>query len=233
MNASFVIKIGGSLLYNDDVTPNKAFLLKLKEWHAKYKPLIDKLVVVIGGGKLSREVGENVKSLIPPEHIHDVAMQITQVNAEIVKGYLADESIITPQTLKEALTVLESNQPGIVISGGLKKGWSTDMDAAVFADVLKLKQVYKLSNVEGVFDGDPKQNPNAKLITKITWREYMSLFEINSKSTHQPNKSSPISAETALFCAQKGITYFVAGGKNIYDKADLSMVFESGTVITP
>lgn len=229
---NIVIKVGGSLLYNDDLRLNELFLFKLKKWYDTNKSKISKLVIVTGGGKLSRNLGGNIKGLVLGDNAHGVAMQITQVNAEVVKGYLNDNEIYVPQQLSEALEFIQRDITGVMISGGLKQGWSTDMDAAVFADALKIETVYKLSNVDYVYDSDPRINKEAKKIEEITWKEYFKLFNISESSVHQPNVSSPVSVEASIFSQKKNLTFFISGGKNIYEKEDLSLVFESGTRIT-
>lgn len=230
---TLVLKIGGSLIYNDDLRVNELFLFKLKTWFTKYAKSIDRVVIVVGGGKLSRQVGRSVNGIVDNESIHDISMQITQVNAEILKGSLSGWHISSAQTLREATDIILKNPRFILISGGLKKGWSTDMDAAVFADLLKVDRVYKLSNIEGVYTADPKLDKTATFIESITWDEYNRLFDIHENSFQKPNQSAPISPETAIFCKSKKLTYYVSGGKNIYETDDLANVFESGTVIRP
>lgn len=228
-----VIKIGGSLMYNDDMRLNELFLNKFKSWYTKHRKNIGKLAITVGGGKLSRQMGNSIKGIVNVTELHGVAMQITQVNAEILRGTLSDKDIVVPQTLGEAFDALSRPLDVTVISGGLKEGWSTDMDAASFADALNVKTIYKLSNVEGVYTSDPKKDLSAKKIENISWEEYFNLFDISSDSTHKPNSSSPVSVETAVFSRQKGFTFFVSGGNKIYEKEDLSLVFESGTKIHP
>lgn len=230
---NLVIKVGGSLLYDDNLELNINFLNLLKNWYEKYNNEINKLVIVVGGGKLSRKLGKTLNNSVSPENVHDVSMQVTQVNAEIVKGYLNVIDAFVPQHLTEALDELQRPKKSVVVTGGLKSGWSTDMDAAVFADKLGIKTIYKLSNIDGVYTADPKLNPEAKKLINITWNEYIETFNINLNESHIPNNSSPISVETVVFCKNKGITYFVSGGKNLLNQSDLALVFESGTKISP
>jgi uridylate kinase len=230
---NLVIKVGGSLLYDDNLELNTDFLNLLKNWYQKHSESIQKLVIVVGGGKLSRKLGKALIDTVSSENVHDVSMQVTQVNAEIVKGYLNISDAFVPQHLNEALDELQRDKKSVIVTGGLKSGWSTDMDAAVFADSLGIKTIYKLSNIDGVYTSDPKANPDAKKITNITWNEYLEVFNINVNETHAPNNSSPISVETVIFCKNKNITYFVSGGKNLLNQTDLSLVFESGTKISP
>lgn len=229
----FVVKVGGSLLYNQDMRINELFLGKLKDWFDTYSKDFEKLAIVVGGGKLSRQVGNTLKGIVSGDSSHNVAMQITQVNAEIVKGYLNSKEAYVPQLLTQAIDELKREGRRLVISGGLKEGWSTDMDSAVFADALGLKEVYKLSNIDHVYTSDPNVDKNAKPIKQLTWDEYFEMFNISVNSTHSANLSLPISVETAIFCKNKGITFYVSGGSTIYSSNSLSEVFKSGTCIKP
>lgn len=229
---NIVIKVGGSLLYNDDLSLNEKFLEKLKSWYELHKGNIGKLVIVVGGGKLSRNVGKQIVNLVETHDIHEVSMQITQVNAQIVKGFLKINNAFVPQHLMEAVEYMQREEKVVIITGGLKEGWSTDMDALVFANALKLEKVYKLSNIDYVYDSDPKENPNAKPIKQITWSEYCEMFDIKEGTEHKPNKSAPVSSEASIFAKNKGITMYISGGQKIYESNSLSEVFESGTVLS-
>jgi uridylate kinase len=230
-----VIKVGGSLFYNEKLEINVNVLVHVKKWYEKYKSKLNNIVFVTGGGKLSREMGEKVKSFSNiEEDIHSVSMEATQLNSQILKAYLNDKSIYVPQRLGDAYEYLIGDGKGrAMVSGGLKHGWSTDMDAAIFADILKEKKVYKLTDVEGVYTDDPKLSPSAKIIEDITWDEFMQKFGISKTSKHTPNLHVPVSAESAIFCETKGITMYIAGGKNINNENGLENVFESGTKIHP
>ncbi len=64
-----------------------------------------------------------------------------------------------------------------MVSGGQKVGWSTDMDAAVFADALTLDRVFKVSNVDYIYDKDPKEFFDAKPIKDMTWKSILRCFQ--------------------------------------------------------
>lgn len=231
-----VVKIGGSLMYTSRFDINGATLAKIKGWYVKNKEKIDNIVLVTGGGKLSRELGGQVKEQTKADSlVHNVAMEATQVNSHILKAYIGDNEVYVPAKLGDAYEYLIDNdsKKRFMISGGLKCGWSTDMDAAVFADILKEKIFYKLSDVEGVYTKDPNEYSNAEMIKDISWKDYMKMFHISAKTDHKPNMHIPISSETAIFCEAKGVSVFVSGGRNIRDNADISNVFETGTLIHP
>lgn len=228
-----VLKIGGSILYDNTLNVNFKILEKVKIWYESNKDNYEKIAMVTGGGGLSRDLQKKIAgSIVGQEYLHNIAMYITQTNATVVHGYLGDMSIYIPKKLGDACEFLLDNGKTL-ISGGLKVGWSTDMDAAVFADLLDVDIVYKVSNIDYIYESDPKQNPSAKSFKDLSWKEYFKLFGIVEGDGHQANKSIPIDATCAQFCAKKGISFFVCGGENLEKKDRLEDVLFQGTLVHP
>lgn len=228
-----VIKLGGSLLYDSDLNLNTEVLDKVKAWYKRAVDEYESIVIVVGGGKLSRSINEKVGALLKSDYDrHGVAMELTQTNALVVRGYLGDDRVVCPETLGEAYEHLISDGPKTLISGGLKRGWSTDMDAALFAQILGVKEVFKFSDIDAIYTADPKKDPSATPIKKMTWKEYREYFKITDSQAHAPNGHTPISVESSRFCEGKGISFYVTGGKSL-DKAErLEDIMKVGTVIT-
>ncbi len=60
----------------------------------------------------------------------------------------------------------------VIIAGGLgKPNFSTDSAVAQYADELQCGIIFKASTVDGVYDRDPHNNPNAVRYTEITYKE--------------------------------------------------------------
>ena len=183
MKKEIVIKIGGSILYDNELNVNFKFLRKFKDWYISSGDEYENILVVVGGGKLSRILQNRVDEYIKEEeYLHELGMSATQVNANLVKGFLDDENIYVPRGLGDAYEYLKTDGKLRMVSGGLKIGWSTDLDAVVFADVLGIDRVFKISDVEYIYSTDPKKDPNAKAIKDISWNEYFRMFGI-SKDT--------------------------------------------------
>lgn len=233
-NRDIVIKLGGSVLYEGDQDINFTLLGKVKSWYVGNKVDYHKIVVVTGGGALSRKLQEKMLGNISNQSaLHNIAMSVTQTSAELVGGFLGDQSLYIPKKIGDAYEYLLEETPGALISGGLKVGWSTDMDAAVFADILFEKRVYKISNIEYIYDKNPKEFSDAKPIKDMTWGDYFSLFSIKEDDEHIANSNIPVDKECARFCKAKGISFFICGGKNLQEKESIAEVFSDGTLIHP
>jgi uridylate kinase len=236
LNGNIVLKIGGSLLYDEKLQLREGFLHKLKQWFETNKRTYNRIVIVVGGGRLSRFIGgQAVSFFYNATDIHGLAMQGTQLNAQVLKGLLSgpEENIKTPEDLSTAMKYIADQKLKHIISGGVKEGWSTDMDAAIFTNLLGLKRFYKLSNIDHIYTADPKLDPKATPISEITWKGYAKMFGIVDGTTHAPNSNLPVDPVCTQFCLKKGISMFVSGGETLMEKANLESVFESGTYIHP
>lgn len=233
MEKKISFKIGGSLLYLDDLKINQAVLEKVKRWFEKYSSQYDKIVMFVGGGKLTRTIGGNADDYIDNEtSIHALSMQLNIANAELVKGFVGDSSIYVARSFGYFVDALHDDSKRIVFGGGLKPGWSSDMDTAVAADMLSLDRCYKISDIDHIYTADPRKDPNARPIKAMSWEEYFHQFDVVvGQSSHKSNENIPIDVTCAQFCYQKGIKFFVSGGKTLDGADDIAEVFESGSRI--
>ena len=118
MNKSIVIKIGGSVLYDEDLNVNFEVLEKLKKWYKKSLDEYSKIVIVVGGGNLSRMIQEKVSENIKDEeYLHQVGMSVTQISANITAGYLDDREIYIPRKLGDAYEYLNDEDTVRMVSG--------------------------------------------------------------------------------------------------------------------
>jgi uridylate kinase len=229
-----VLKVGGSIMYDQLLNINFDLFKRLKIWYHENKDNYDRIVFVTGGGGLSRSVESRVAEHIGSQkYVHDIAMSLTQTNATILASYIEDDSVYVPKKLGDAYEYLMDEDGGNMISGGLKIGWSTDMDTAVFADVLGADRAYKISNIEYVYDKDPKEFFDAKPIKDLKWEEFFSLFEITQGEQHVPNKSMPLDVGCVQYCARKGISFMISGGRTLDEIESIEEVLKTGSFIHP
>jgi uridylate kinase len=230
-----VLKVGGSIMYDQLLNINFDLFKRIKIWYYEQKKEYDKIVLVTGGGGLSRSMQEKIADNIGGEnYLHSIAMSLTQTNATILASFLEDdEEICVPKTLGDAYEYLVQPHGQTMVSGGLKVGWSTDMDAAIFADILGADRIHKISNIDYVYDKDPKEFFDAKPIKDMTWKEYFKLFDIVKGEQHKPNYKMPLDVECVQYCSRKRLSFFITGGKVLEEEEDISKLLEIGTFIHP
>lgn len=234
MKKSFVLKVGGSILYDHLLNINFDLLKRVKDWYWDAKKSYDTIVLVTGGGGLSRSMEEKITGTIGgEENFHNIAMSLTQTNATMLAAYLEDEEIFVPKKLGDAYEFLNKEESKYMVSGGLKVGWSTDMDAAVFADILDSGRVHKVSNIDFIYDKDPKEFFEAKPIRDMTWDEYFKMFDIVNGQEHTPNDHIPVDVQCSQFCARKDISFHISGGKLLIELDKIKDILNEGTFLHP
>jgi uridylate kinase len=231
MGKNIVLKIGGSVMYDAALNINVELFKKVKEWYSEAVQQYEKIIIVTGGGELSRNIQKKVSNDINNENsLHNIAMSVTQTNANMLVGYLEDPNIFLPKKIGDAYEYIINTQKCTLVSGGLKVGWSTDMDSAVFADIINENTVYKISDIDYIYDSDPK-NGQGNAIKDLTWDGYFKLFNISEGENHTVNESIPIDVNCAQFCFRKEISFFICGGNSLMQKARIEDILKEGTLV--
>lgn len=231
MGGNIVLKIGGSVMYDAGLNINVELFKKIKEWYSEAIQQYEKIIIITGGGELSRNIQKKVSGDINDANsLHSIAMSVTQTNANMLAGYLEDSNIFLPKKIGDAYEYIVHTPKCTLVSGGLKVGWSTDMDSAVFADIVDENIVYKISDIDYIYDSDPK-NGGGNAIRDLTWGGYFKLFNISGGEEHTVNENIPIDVNCAQFCSRKNISFFVCGGNSLMQKARIEDVLKEGTLV--
>lgn len=168
----FVFSLGGSLVVPDKI--DAAYLKNFKKFAESRIKKGDKLIVVVGGGRTARnyrDAGAQVVRKMPVDDLDWLGIHATRLNAHLLRTIFrgeADIRIVTNPGLDP-----KSAKP-IVIAAGNKPGNSTDLIAVELAKKYGATKVFNLSDVDYVYDRDPKEK-GAKPIAKMTWREFRKL----------------------------------------------------------
>lgn len=173
MPKTIVLSLGGSLIVPDDV--DVIFLKNLKSVIGQFTKKGFKFVIVCGGGKIARNLQQAASKIpnITNSDLDWLGIYATKSNASLVRGIFknnAHDTIITNPTEKIHF------KKNIIIAAGWKPGWSTDYDAVLLAKNIGAKEVVNMSNIDYVYDKDPKKYRNAKKIEKMNWNEFSKLI---------------------------------------------------------
>ncbi len=162
-----VLKIGGSLLYDKD---GNILVEKVRNYAAAIKSLVKdghSLVVVVGGGIPARVFISAARDLGASEAQCDwLGIKLARNNAELLCAGLGD--IAYPkivETLDELEVAVKLGK--VVLMGGLIPGQSTNAVAALAAETVNAETLFNATNVDGVYDRDPKES-GAKRFDTIT-----------------------------------------------------------------
>jgi len=172
---NIVIKIGGSLLFSEDLEINIQQIIKFYKV-IKANQHYDKVIIVCGGGIIARNYISAIRYVHSNETSNDImGIKISQINARLlmeVFGEIAFPEI--PKQFEELAHALLFNK--IIIMGGLQPGQSTTSVALEVAEFSDADQVVILTNVTGIYDKDPNKFDDAKLIKNLTLDKLQNLI---------------------------------------------------------
>lgn len=169
-----ILSVGGSIII--PVTGfNIAFLKKFRALILAEVKKGQKFILVIGGGATCRSYQRAARQVMvmTDRELDWLGIKTTIFNAEFVqvlfKGYVHEE-VVTNPTNK-----IKTNKK-IIIASGWKPGCSTDKDAVLLARTYGAKEVINLSNIDYVYDSDPRANPRAKKFVRLAWPEFQKII---------------------------------------------------------
>jgi uridylate kinase len=219
-----VLSLGGSLVCPNEI--DVLFLKKFRNFILKWIKKGKKFVIFVGGGKIARKYQNAAKEFkVENKELDWVGISATLLNAQLVKsifGNFAFERILTDPTKKI------KTKKKIIVFGGWKPGWSTDYDSVLAAKNFGAKRIINLSDVDFIYDKNPKKFKDAKPLEKISFDELFKL--IGRKWT--PGANVPFDPEAAKLAKKEKIKVIFLNGKNFknLEKVFLGKKFK-GTII--
>ena len=180
-----LLKLTGELFGTKD---NLISLLNTKKVAQEIIELKNKeieLGIVVGGGNIfrGREVGTEKFDKVSADYIGMLATIINGLALqESLKNLGAKAKMLTaiPMskigesfTKAKALSYLNKNKIVIFAGGTGNPFFTTDSAAALRSIEVEAEILIKATDVDGIYDSDPKKNPNAKLYKKISYHEVL------------------------------------------------------------
>jgi uridylate kinase len=229
-NDPLILSVGGSLIVPNG-GPDVEFLKSLRDLILQSVQQGKKIVIVTGGGKTARHYIDAASSVqkIADDDLDWLGIHATRLNGHLVRTVLRD--VAHPIVYKNPLAIptVKEWQGSVLVGAGWRPGWSTDFVACRMAQVLDAKTVINLSNIDFVYDDDPRTNPNAKAHENMRWRDYRKLVG----DEWSPGLSAPFDPVAAKFCHKHGMSVAVVNGKKLSEvgKAILGENFQ-GTLLS-
>ena len=203
----FVISVGGSLINPGKV--NTRFLKELKKVILKHAKK-NNILLCTGGGVLARDY---MHALDQKESMVRSTMGVacTQLNAKLLALYIGNCNEVIPTTIGEVKRMILKHR--IVIFGGITPGKTSDSSTAEIAATVGAKTMINLTNVNGLYDKDPKRYKDAKFIPKISHKEFQKIMD---KVHEEPGQHFVLDSLAAKICQQKKINVIILKGtKNL------------------
>lgn len=212
-----VIKIGGSVSIKEN-GPDFSYFSKLLPVIRRLKKR-HQLIVVIGGGKLTRVYGKAIEKFdLSNKEKEEIFIQLIKANVLFLSAALNMKPIF-------ALSEIKRNTSGVL--GGISPGRSTDANGAIAAKKIGADIFVKLTNVDGIYTKDPKKFRNTRKISQMTFAD---LEKFAQKG--RPNKYGILDAMAIKTLASAKIKVLVISGKDPKDIERALKGAQLGTVIT-
>lgn len=179
-----ILKISGELFQSGSDNIN------FNNYNRVAKQLIDiqsqtgvELAVVVGGGNIFR--GRQADNDVDSNEADWMGMMATIINGvglreAMIRNGAKDTRLMTsininqiaePYIRPKGIHHL-ANKRIIIVAGGLgMPNFTTDSAVAQFASELSCDIILKASTVDGVYNSDPKQNPNATKYSNLSYQE--------------------------------------------------------------
>ncbi|MCF0106373.1 MAG: UMP kinase [Holdemanella sp.] len=183
-----LLKLSGEALAGNGSAFDPAVLERLTREIKEIQELGVELAIVVGGGNFIR--GKEMAAIGMNRAQADyMGMLGTVINALAVQNALEKEGVQTrvqtavemqkvaePFILRRAIRHLEKGRVVIFGAGTGSPYFSTDTTAALRASEIGADVILMAKNgVDGVYDCDPKKNPNAKKFDRLAYMDVLNL----------------------------------------------------------
>lgn len=169
----FVVSIGGSLIFNENSPDNdkiKQIADVISQMHYSGK----KFVLVVGGGRAARQYVDVAKSLGLNNFEQDLlGIHLTRANATLIAAAIPNASKKVLTDVQQAKEIIDEGK--IPVFGGLMPLFTTDTVGALIAEYLNATFV-NLTNVDGIYDENPNENPDAKRFDDISYKKLVAMI---------------------------------------------------------
>lgn len=140
--------------------------------------------LVVGGGNFFRGTQEGQLLGMTPSSAHQVGILATMLNGIILKDLLAQHNINTtifcaiecppagePISQQGIIAAIKKEHVLLFTGGTGNPFFTTDSNAVLRGLQMEAYEIWKGTKVDGVYDKDPHQYNNAKLIQKLTFKQ--------------------------------------------------------------
>lgn len=139
------------------------------------------VAIVVGGGNIFRGVKASAAGMdrATADYVGMIATVMNSITLQDaleqigvptrVQTAIAMQEVAEPYIRRRAIRHLEKGRVVIFGAGSGNPFFTTDTTAALRAAEISADVIFKATKVDGVYDSDPKQNPNAKRYQSLTY----------------------------------------------------------------
>lgn len=162
-----VLKISGKIIDPTNAPTIKKYGGIVRDLHRAGH----RVVVVVGGGPTARSYISCARELGLSEAQADIiGIEASRLNALLLAYAVGDEVYLPiPRSIEEFLRAWVTGK--VVVLGGLQPGQSTAAVAAVIAETVGARKILYASDVDGVYDKDPRRYGDARRLDVVCFDE--------------------------------------------------------------
>jgi uridylate kinase len=203
-----VVSLGGSIIVPDDV--DVAFLKRFRELVLKHVRTGKRFVIISGGGKICRRYQAAAAKItkLAYEDLDWLGIHATRFNAHLLRTIFRGQA--HPRIIKNPTEKINFSEK-ILIGAGWKPGFSTDYDAVIMAKNFKAKRLANLSNINYVYDRDPKYHKGARPIKEISWSGFRKI--VGNK--WDPGANLPFDPVASKEAQKLGLEVAIVNGRDL------------------
>jgi len=204
-----IVSVGGSLIVPDAI--DTEFLTRFRSLILKKVSEGLSFYIITGGGRTARNYQDAIQEArgdLPREDLDWIGIHSTRLNAHLMRTLFKEEA---QARIVKNPTRHVSARSSVIIGAGWKPGWSTDYCAVLAAKKIGAKKMVNLSNIDYVYDADPKKNPDAKKIEKISWTDFRNIIP----KEWDPGLSSPFDPVAAKEADHLKLEVAIINGKKL------------------
>ncbi|MDP3986652.1 MAG: UMP kinase [Nanoarchaeota archaeon] len=201
-----VLSLGGSLIIPDDI--DTKFLKSFKKTIFKHTKT-HKFVIVCGGGSIARKYISALKSEGLDEKLQSFSgISATRMNARFVSYFFnKNPEYGIPHDLESLKSNLKKHD--IVFCGALEYKPKQTSDSASAEVAKELKTFFiNLTDVPGLYTKNPKKHKDAKIISRISWKEF---DKMANASKFQPGQHFVLDQTASKIIMKHKIPTYILG----------------------
>lgn len=208
-----IISLGGSLIVPNEIDIKflQLFVSEISEYIKKGF----KFIIITGGGRLSRTYTLSAKEIVDPtkDDLDWIGISTTRLNAQLVRVCFGDDA--HTHLIFDPTDIPDTDKP-VILGGGWKPGNSSDLAAVECARSVGADTLINLSNIDYVYDKDPRYNTDALKIEDITWEDFRKLLP----DEWDPGLNAPFDPVAAREAQTLGLNVVILNGRNIENLKD-------------
>ncbi|MDI9619775.1 MAG: UMP kinase [Candidatus Nezhaarchaeota archaeon] len=176
----YVLKLGGHVIMDELGRLNGNILSSYVDLISELWCKGFKLHVVVGGGALARFYITFLQGLGASKVIQDaIGIETARVNAKLLAYGLQSKGVNA--TFVSDVSSVKWFDDELYVLGGLSPGQSTTAVAALLAEAVNASKLIVATDVDGVYTDDPKKNPSARLLKRISVGDVANLLKLEGE----------------------------------------------------